>query len=248
MLRTLFLIFCFCIKNYAIAQKNVTHQNLLWYGVFTTVDIHKKWYFQNEFQQRHFVHPLVQHQFLIRSHIHRLLGDSGWEGSVGMCVFWQSPNDPISTNRLTIPELRPHVEFAYVQKLPTVSLDHRYRAEARFFHNTNSTKTELTEGYSFGNYRFRYRLQATMRLLKLSVSKYLKLKVSNELHVNAGRNITKNIFDQNRFFIGFGLDVAKDATVEVGYMNWYQQKSNGSFYDRDILRFTVFHKIKARKK
>ena len=63
--------------HYVFGQKSITNQNLVWYGLFTTLEINKKWYFQNEVQERHFVHPTVQHQFLIRSHIHRVLGKSG---------------------------------------------------------------------------------------------------------------------------------------------------------------------------
>lgn len=242
------IVFLFLLKTCVVwGQKNVTHQNVLWYALFTTIDINKKWYFQHEFQERHFIRPFKQHQFVVRSHIHRFLGDSGWEVSAGMCLFLQSSNDPTVPTSLTIPELRPHVEFAYAQKLPLISFDHRYRVEARFFHNTNSTKTELEDGYTFGNYRFRYRIQATMRLLKITGNNYLKVKVSNEIHINAGRNITKNVFDQNRVFAGISLDLSPSTILEVGYMNWFQQKNNGNFYNRDILRLTAFYKLFSRK-
>ena len=233
--------------HYVFGQKSITNQNLVWYGLFTTLEINKKWYFQNEVQERHFVHPTVQHQFLIRSHIHRVLGKSGWETSVGMCFFFQNPNDPNAIVKLTIPELRPHIEFACKQKVENVTFDHRYRAEARFFHNTNAPRTELEDGFEFGNFRFRYRLQVTIPLYKMADKRYLKLKISDEIHLNAGNKISKNVFEQNRVYAGINCDIFQNLSVEVGYLNWFQQRPTGEFYNRSILRCTVFHRIILNK-
>lgn len=233
--------------NLIHGQKSVTNQELIWYGYFTTFNINENWYFQNEFQERHYLKPISQHQFLIRSHIHRDLGKSGWETSIGMCLFLQNPNDQNSSSKLTVPELRPHIEFAYKQKLTKVTFDHRYRAEARFFHNTNSAKTELEDGFDFGNFRFRYRIQATIPLFKVVDSRYLKLKISDEIHLNAGNKISKNVFEQNRIYGGLSNDITKNVTFDIGYLNWFQQRPNGDFYNRNILSFTVFHKIDLQK-
>ena len=135
-----------------------------------------------------------------------------------------------------------------MQKLPKVTFDHRYRLEARFFHNINEQRTELDDGYEFGTYRFRYRLQATIPLYKVADQRYLKLKISDEIHLNAGSKITINVFEQNRAYAGINFDILKNLSFEVGYLNWFQQRPNGDFYNRDILRFTVFHKIKLNKK
>ncbi len=43
---------------------------------------------------------------------------------------------------------------------------HRYRAETRFFQNTNQEKTELEAGFCYGNVRLRYRLQAVIPIVE----------------------------------------------------------------------------------
>jgi hypothetical protein len=245
------LLVLFCANVYApctsvYAQKSKTDQKLVWYGLFTTIEFNEKWYFQNEFQERHFVNPTVQHQFVVRSHMHRVLGKSGWETSAGMCLFLQSPNDPTASVKLVVPELRPHIEFMYRQKLNKFTLEHRYRAEARFFHNTNQARTELEDGYDFGNYRFRYRLHATIPIFKVGENRALKIKVSDEIHLNAGSLISKNVYEQNRLYGGINYDILPNLSFEAGYLNWFQQRPNGDFYNRDILRFTVFHKISLK--
>jgi hypothetical protein len=233
--------------SYVYGQKNITDQNLFWYGLFTTIEINEKWYIQGEVQERHYVNPTAQHQFLIRSHIHRVLGESGWETSAGMCLFLQNPNDPNALVKLTVPELRPHVEFVFKQKLKNITFDHRYRAEARFFHNINASMMELEDGFEFGNFRLRYRLQATIPLYKLDDKGTLKLKVGDEIHLNAGNGIVINVFDQNRIYAALNYEVSKNVSAEVGYLNWFQQRPNGAFFNRNILNCSVSYKIKRNK-
>jgi hypothetical protein len=247
MTKIISIVILLVTTNYVYAQKNITNQDLIWYGLFTTFQFSEKWYFQNEVQERHYINPTAQHQFLIRSHLHHLLGKSGWETSMGFCFFLQNPNDPHAIVKLTVPELRPHIEFAYKQKLEKVTLEHRYRAEARFFHNTNGTRTELINGFEFGNFRFRYRLQATIPFLKVTEKRSLKCKLSDEIHMNAGNKISKNVFEQNRIYAGINYDLLPNLSSEIGYLHWFQQRPNGDFYNRNILRFTVFHKINLKR-
>lgn len=243
--KTIYFIILSMIFNNLCGQKSTTNQNLIWYGLFTKIEINKKCYFENEFQERHFIKPTSQHQFLMRSHLHRIWGKSGWETSMGMCLFLQNPNDPYANVKLTVPEFRPHLEYAYQQNLDKVTFDHRYRVEARFFHGTDQFRTELEDGFEFGQFRFRYRFQALIPLLKVVESKSLKFKISNEIHINAGNKITKNVFEQNRMYAGINYQFSPTLGLEFGYLNWFQQRPNGDFYNRNILRFTVFHKINS---
>lgn len=223
-------------------RKNTADQSLVWYGYFMSLHFHPKWYWQTELQERHPINPTAQHQFLVRSHVHRYLG-GGWETSVGMCTFWQDPNDPVIKDRLTVLELRPHVEFALKQKLKYLTFDYRYRAEARFFQNTDKDRTKLEDAFGFGNFRFRYRLQASVPIWKIDSERTLKFKVSDEVHVNAGNKIVKNVFEQNRVYAGLAVDVFSNVVFDLGYLNWFQQRPTGEFYNRHILRFTLFYSI-----
>jgi hypothetical protein len=242
------LLFLLVVTNSVFAQKEITKQSLVWYGLFTTLEFNERWYFQNEIQERHFINPTAQHQFIVRSHMHRILGKTGWEASISACFFFQNPNDPNAAVKLTVPEVRPHLEFVYKQKLDKITFDHRFRAEVRFFNNFNESRTELEDGFEYSNYRFRYKLQATIPLFKMDENRALKFKVSDELFINAGNKIVTNVFDQNRVYAGLNYDILNNLSFEVGYLNWFQQKPDGFFFDRDILRFTVFHTLNLKKK
>lgn len=241
------LIFALFVRYEGFSQKNITEQDLIWYGYFQTFQINQKSNLQTEIQERHFVKPFAQHQFLMRGHYHRLIENTNWEASVGFAFFLQNPNNPNSLNKLTTPELRPHFELSNNQKVGKLILDHRYRAEARFFDNINTDSTKSDTGYNFENYRFRYRLQVSVPIFKRLKNSQLKLKLSDEILINAGNNIVKNVFDQNRIYFALSASISSNFTIEAGYLKLLQQRNTGDFYARDILRFTAFHKINFKK-
>jgi hypothetical protein len=129
-----------------------------------------------------------------------------------------------------------------------LSIDHRYKAEGRFFHNVNSMLTELDDGYQYGNLRFRYRLQFLYPLIKFNAVRSLRIKVGDELMVNLGKDIVHNFFDQNRLFAVLNLVISPAITLEAGYINWFQQQKSGvDYYNRDILVFALHHSIETKR-
>ena len=71
----------------------------------------------------------------------------------------------------------------------------------------------------------------------------------DEIFINAGENIVHNTFDQNRIYAAFQYGINKNIAVELGYLKSFQQRSSGvDYYDRDIIRFNLIHKINLQKK
>ena len=245
--KPLFFVSFFLAFITGFAQRPTVNHSQLWYGYFLTLQFNKKWYAQTELQERHFINPTAQHQFLIRSHLHRSFESSGWESSAGMAIFRHHPNDPEAPVKLGVPEVRPHVEVAYKQRLKKVIVDHRYRAETRFFQNTNEERTELKKGFDFNSFRFRYRLQVTLPMWKIDDARALKIYVGDEILFNAGKKITTNTFDQNRIYAGLTMDVSKSFILDVGYLNWFQQSATGTYYNRDIVRFSILQKVYLKR-
>lgn len=242
---TLFFAFSFWPKT-SVAQKDVTHQQFIWYGYFVTVPIDENWSVITEVQERHFIHPFAQHQWSLRTHIHRKLGETGWEASAGFAGFFQSPNNPYSELELVEPELRPHVEMAYKQKLNKLTIDHRYRAEVRYFHRLNLGATDLADGYFFEGFRFRYRILASFPIWKLKENKLLKVVAGDELMVQAGKKVNYT-FDQNRLIAGLNFTFSQELNLDLTYQKWINQRQTGGFYSRDIIRFTMNHKLFSSK-
>lgn len=244
-MRKTILIFL-SISNFSFAQKKVEHQQLIWYGYYNMLKFNENWLLLNEIQERQFYNPTAQHQLVFRSNLERkLIGD--WNASVGMTLFLQNPNNPEAESNLTVPELRPDIGFNNKQKLGFLTIRHRYKAEARFFHDVEND--ELVGGFRFSHFRLRYQLGLDFPLWKKEDKEKLNLKIKDEIMFNAGKKNVKNTFDQNRIYLALNYKLNDSYGVEMGYMNWFQQQKTGTdFYNRDILRFSLFHTIDLKKK
>lgn len=239
-----FLIFIF-FSTFLFGQKNVENQQLLWYGYYNKLQINQNWVLNSEVQERHFYQPLVQHQLVFRTNLDRRILDD-INVSLGFVVFLQSPNDPESESTLMVPELRTDFGFNAKKKYKYFNVNQRFKVEARFFHQTENN--ELVGGYQFSNFRMRYQLGLDIPLIKKQDAEKLILKIKDEVMFNFGKNIVKNVFDQNRIYIGLNYPMDKNLAFEAGYLNWFQQRPSGTdFYNRDIIRFSVFHTINLKK-
>jgi hypothetical protein len=66
---------------------------------------------------------------------------------------------------------------------------------------------------------------------------------------NFSKNRIKNTFDQNRSYTAIHYGLNKNLALELGYLNSFQRRASGvDFFDRDIIRLSIFHKIKRFKK
>lgn len=242
------LALCMFAYNCINAQKSVLQQQQLWYAYYNTLVFNKHWQLLTDVQERHFINPTQQHQFLMRSHL-QYRTPNGWGIGAGGALFIVGNPLPGGEINLMVPELRPHVEFNHKTNSGSWGISHRYRFEARFFHNT--AVNELTEGYTFGNFRVRYRLGVELPVsVVLPAAKLFKFKFANEIHFNFGKNITYNTFDQNRINLGLAYDLLPDVlTLETGYLNWFQQRTLGdAYFMRHILYLSVQQKINLAPK
>lgn len=240
-MRKIVLLSFFLIPKLISAQKKVEHQQLIWYGYYNTLKFNESWSLLSEIQERQFYNPTAQHQLVFRFNLERkLLGN--WNASAGMTLFLQNPNNPESESNLTVPELRPDIGFNNKQKLGFLTISHRYKAEARFFHDVEND--QLTDGFRFSNFRLRYQLGLDLPIWKKEEKEKLSFKVKDEIMFNVGKKVVKNTFDQNRIYLAVNYKLNDSYAVELGYMNWFQQPKSGvDFYKRDILRLSIFHTI-----
>jgi hypothetical protein len=251
MLRTLQLriafISIFFLPLTAIAQKEVIHQTQLWFAYFNNLKFSDKYRLLTDVQERYFIEPVgSQGNLIFRSILYRSLGNN-WEAGAGMCVFFTSPQKIPSSSDLVVPELRPTVDFIYKQKAGSLNINHRYRFEARYFHAVENDK--LADGYDFGTFRCRYQFSADYPIIKNKEKKpVLSVRAYDEIFVNFGSKVVSNAFDQNRIYGGLMYDVNKSLTFELGYLNWFQETSDGkTYYNRNIIRFGINHRINLGK-
>jgi hypothetical protein len=237
---------CFLLVSVAVfsqSEKEVKNQQIVWYTYIVNWKLNDNWQQITDVSERHFINPTAQHLWSIRTIFKRVINDN-WDYGFGGSLFIRKLNDPYKTNPLIVPELRPHIEFNNTQKLGFGTLNSRYRIEARLYQNTKDG--ELTDGYYFNNFRFRYLLGWTFPIIKNKneSNELVFVKIQDEIMINAGSKIVRNTFDQNRIYLALNCKISNTFSIETGYLNSFQQQSSGDeFLNRNILRLTVFHKI-----
>lgn len=144
-----------------------------------------------------------------------------------------------------IPEHRPWQQIQWFDKKNGFNLMQWLRVEQRF--RTKVEDNELANGYDF-NWRLRYNFSATVPLTGKVVAPHTPFFFfNNETHINAGKEIVHNYFDQNRFFVGFGYQFTSHLNAHIGYMNVFQQLPAGNRYaDIHAIRLFVFHNMDFR--
>ena len=155
---------------------------------------------------------------------------------------------PEDNRKVSIPEHRPwqqvqwNTKYGKKRMMQWLRLDERYRR--RLLNDTT-----LADTYSF-NYKLRYNLFYDIPLSKKGiVPKAFSFVINDEIHINFGKQIVLNTFDQNRFYLGFKYQLSEHSNVQLGYMNLFQQLAAGNRY-RSIhtARLFFFQNLDLRKK
>jgi hypothetical protein len=240
-------IFCLLLVSLicnAQTEKNVDHQSLLWTRYSNQLTLNSKWLIQSEFDNRVFIHPFEENLFLIRVQGRYKISKDVDLGA-GLAYFSVATQDPENTNDFRTPEYRGEQNITWKQEFGKITMNQRFQVEERFFHNAN--KDGLQPGTNF-NWRFRYRLQGEYWCWKKE-SQYLKVILYDEIFINTGENIVNNTFDQNRIYGSLQYGFTKNIAFELGYLNSFQKRPSGfDYYNRDIIRFTLYHKIQLKEK
>ena len=231
--------FHFLIVN-AQTEKKIDNQTILWSRYYNQLTLNDKWSLHSEFDNRLFLNPVTENLFVIRSQARYKL-NSTVELGTGFAYFAVATQDPENTSDFLTPEYRGQQDIVWKNTIGKINLSQRFQVEERFIRN--ASKTELLDGSTF-NWRFRFRIQAEYDLWKKE-NRFLKTIVHEEILLNAGKSIVKNTFDQNRIYAALQYGINQKIAIELGYLNSFQQRASGvDYYDRDIIRFSIFHKLK----
>ncbi|MBT1703840.1 DUF2490 domain-containing protein [Chryseosolibacter indicus] len=145
-----------------------------------------------------------------------------------------------------VPEQRPWAQIQWFEKKKYFNLMQWFRVEHRFRRRVSNG--ELTNDYS-KNWRFRYNFALTLPLKGHQVvAKTPFIFFNDEIHINAGKEITNNYFDQNRLFLGLGYQFTSHLNAHLGYMYIFQQEPGNHFVHSNTIRLFVFHNIDWRDK
>jgi len=150
--------------------------------------------------------------------------------------------------QITRPEHRPWQQVQWHTNYKKTKMMQWFRLEERYRRKVLNDST-LAPGYNF-NFRLRYNIWYEVPLSSKPIApKSLSFVVNDEVHINFGKEIVNNYFDQNRFFVGFKYQVNSTGNIQFGYMNLFQQLAAGNRYRAiHAARVFYFHNLDLRKK
>ena len=238
-LRIFFLLNLLSQIGIAQTKRNIDQQTLTWIRYYNILPLTEKWALHSEIDNRSFLNPIHENLFAIRVQgryrATKLIDLGG-----GFAFFNVNTQDQHIDPDFSIPEYRIQQDATLINDIAKITFHNRFQLEERFIHR--ATKTELLDDFSF-SFRFRYRLQSTFDLWKKE-KRSLKGTISDEILLNFGKDNKSNTFDQNRIYAALRYHFNPNIGLELGYLKSFQRRASGvDFYDRDIIRFTVYHRI-----
>ena len=233
----------FCCKT-ALSQvgvKEVKHINQTWIGLNGNWFLNKHYFIQADMHFRENDFFATNSFFLARAGLGYQFNPNLYISS-GYAFLESAPiNEGFSTRGI---ENRIYQQFGYNHQLNNKCLiTQRIRNEQRWQEViVNDVKTGAIR---FSN-RVRYLLGFTIPVFKNT--KMPQLVVSDELLVQFGKDIVYNTFDQNRLLIGIKQKISKSLAYDFGYMDVYQQRTNGySYIQSNTLRLFLYYNHQPKK-
>lgn len=209
---------------------------MYWTRYYLRWELNPKLAIHFEADNRQFFAPShAQHQFISHVHVHKKLG-RGWEGIVGATLSLAGSQRPEAPTPFTTPEWRSWQAVSFQHPVGFGHLGHRLRWEERFIRRSSSAGLE-------SGYRFSFRLRYACTL-QIPLHSRIQLKIGEEVMLHHGEAI-RQAFDQNRIWVGPDFSFpSKRWNVEVLYL-WLRQLniSGNTYFDRDVVRVTVGHKV-----
>jgi Protein of unknown function (DUF2490) len=229
------------------AQTKSTEQvNQLWFGYFNQSRISNKWGVWADLHLRtkeDFVNNFSQS--IIRLGLTYYINDVTklTAGYAYVAIYAADTH-----TKITQPEHRPwqqlqwHTQYGKKRMSQWVRLEERYRRKIL----TDST---LADGYNF-NFRLRYNIGCDLPFSKKGLVPHtVCFAVNDEVHINFGKQIVYNYFDQNRFFAGIKYQLNDHNNIQFGYMNLFQQLPAGNKYrSLHVMRLYYLQNLDLRKK
>ncbi|WP_281631344.1 DUF2490 domain-containing protein [Flavobacterium luteolum] len=241
--KLLFIILFVCQFITGQSQRNIDQQTLTWIRYYNIFPLSEKWALHSEFDNRSFVNPVHENLFVIRSQA-RYRSTKMMDFGAGFAFFSVNTQNPNIDPDFSIPEYRAQQDLTLINDIAKITFHNRFQLEERFIQKAD--KNGLLDEFSFA-YRFRYRLQSMFTLWEKE-GRSIKGTISDEVLFNFGKDNRRNTFDQNRFYVALRYHFNPNLGLELGYLKNLQRRASGiDFYDRDIIRFTVYHRINRKK-
>ncbi|MBC7889281.1 MAG: DUF2490 domain-containing protein [Ferruginibacter sp.] len=234
------------LSTKAQSAKSTEDINQVWLGYFNQARLSNKWGIWADLHLRtkeEFVNNFSQS--IVRLGLTYYVNDVT-KLTAGYAYISIYPAD--AHKKITQPEHRPWQQIQWHTKYGKKRMMQWFRLEERYRRKILNDST-LADGNNF-NFKIRYNFWYDVPFSKKGiVPNSLSLVVNDEVHINFGKQIVNNYFDQNRFFLGFKYQADEHSNIQVGYMNLFQQLAAGNRYrNLHTVRVFYFQNLDLRRK
>ncbi|MEO5922998.1 MAG: DUF2490 domain-containing protein [Bryobacteraceae bacterium] len=141
------------------------------------------------------------------------------------------------------PEHRVFEQVLINRRIGKLDFANRFRLEQR---HIGVLARQADGSYHADSFRYenrvRYQIRTTIPLKVGDRKNYLAL--ADEIKFNFGKNVEKNVFDQNRAYIALGRDLGHQTKFEFGFLEQTVQRRGGVIFEHNhTLQFAIFSKI-----
>lgn len=242
------IIVLFLCSSSVHAQREYVWHNNGWFMYFGSHKLSDKWGLHLEAQVRRYNFITDDQQLLLRAGINYHFGANVF-ATAGYCFVQTAPygNYPAKS---AFPENRSWQQLQVKNQLGRFEMISRFRSEQRFVNVPVLADGVWRPGEAQFSHRFRFLNRVSIPFKGKTIEeKTVYFSVYDEIFVNAGKNITFNVFDQNRLYAAFGYRFPKLGRLEIGYLNQLIFKSDGVKVENNhTLQVGLFSSIEFRKK
>ena len=242
----IFLMIFISMVSARAQEKHTEHYNQVWLAYFNQTRFSDKWGLWTD------IHLRTKEDFftnfsqsILRFGLTYYLNDAT-KLTVGYAYVSNYPGD--NHKDVTQPEHRVWQQVQWHNKYARVRTMQWFRLEEKFKRKILND-AELASGYTF-YYKMRYNFSLQVPLSKKgNQPNTLSFAANDEVHINFGKQIVYNYFDQNRFFLGLAFQTNKTDNLQFGYLNVFQQLASGNHYKMvNGVRIYYYQNLDLRKK
>lgn len=214
------LIIGLSTSTFAQNSRLNTYETIGWYNYFGTFKFTQKIGLHTEYQWRRDNVIKYWQQSLLRMGVNyqlnpRVLFRTGY----GWIETFPYGEYPINGMGKAYTEHRVYEMVQLAHKEGIVDFSHRFMLEQRFVGRYSSADLTKEDQFPFLN-RMRYMLRVQVPLKGKEIGdKTPYLAVYDEIFIGFGKNVTANVFDQNRIGALIGYKFNKLFRLEAGYIN-----------------------------
>lgn len=245
----LLALFAVCAPDTVAAQARETREQVNgWFVLNNELQLTPRWYIDSDLNLRRSgpydelaqVLPRVSFRF-------QPMAPLRFSWGYAFAETWPYGKLPVAYRA---PEHRMWEQVQLGQSIGRVGIAHRYRLEQRWLGHVVEENGDTHVADWVRTNRARYRALATIPLQGRTLDNgEFYATAGDEVFINWGANVQRNVLDQNRLQASLGRRFSKSLRLELGYLEQLIQKSDGRRLERNdtivLSAYTAFSLVDA---